>query len=89
MTEQEPQSRLGKALEAADQPDQASQEALLARSAEIEPAPALRKPDLVATHDQLECEQRRDDLEDMRRATSRQRESRDPSRSTNAIAKLF
>ena len=59
MVEQETQPRSGEALEPADHPHQRGDEALLSVARELEPAPALRQPDLIAPGDQLEREQDR------------------------------
>ena len=74
--EEEAQARPGEALEPADHPHQAGEEALLAGAGQLEPAPALRQPDLRAARDQLQREQHGDDLEHVRGAAGRQRQRR-------------
>ena len=58
-------------------------------AAELEPAPALWQPDLVAPDDELEREQHRDELEHVRRAAGGSGSAGTPSSSTKMIAKLF
>jgi hypothetical protein len=74
VTEQGPQAWARDAFQAPDHAHQRAEEALLPGTGEVEPAPALWEPDLVATRDELYREQHRDDLEDMRGAAGRQRE---------------
>jgi hypothetical protein len=50
---------------------------LLARAGEAKSAPAVREPDLVAARDELDGEEHRHDLEDVRRTAGRQRKGRD------------
>jgi nucleotide-binding universal stress UspA family protein len=76
VVEQERQARARKALEAPDQLHQATQEALASLARELDPAPAPGQPDLPAPRDQLDGEQHRDELEDVRGAAGRQRERR-------------
>ena len=73
VVEEEPRPRLRDALEAADETQQAADEALPARAGELDLAPALRQPDLVSTGDELQREQDRDDLEDVRGAAGGER----------------
>ena len=49
---------------------------MLSLPRELDPTPALRQPDLVPADDELERDQRRDDLEHMSRAACRQRQRR-------------
>src|SRR3954452_13050902 len=64
------------ALEPADHLHQRSQEARALRARQLKSSPALRHPDHVAADDQLEAEEHRDDLEDVREAAGRERERR-------------
>jgi len=66
----------GEALEPADQLRQSGQEALALVARQLELAPALGQPDLVAAGDQLKREQHGDELEHVRYATGRQRKRR-------------
>jgi hypothetical protein len=76
VVEQEPQPGPRDSLQEADQPQQRPEESLLSRPRQLEPAPASREPDLLAPRDQLQGEQDRYQLKDMRRAAGRQRERR-------------
>ena len=52
-------------------------ESLLLLPSELQPAPALRQPDVLAAGDQLKRQQHRNDLEDVRCAAGGQRQRRD------------
>src|SRR5438128_1611578 len=71
MVEQEAQVRVGEALEPPDHLQECSDEALPLLARQLELAPALGQPDLVAAGYQLKREQYSDDLEHMRDAASR------------------
>ena len=78
VVEEERQARPREALEPADQPHEAADEAPPALARQLQPAPALRQPDVVAARDELRGEQHGDDLEDVRGAAGRQRQRRHP-----------
>ena len=77
MIEEEAQARPGEALEPADHPHQAGDEALLAGTGELQRAPALWQPDPRAPGDQLAGQQHGDDLEHVGGASGGQRQRRD------------
>src|SRR3954447_5887312 len=77
VVEEEGQARAREALEEADEPHEARDEAPLARAGQLQPAPALGQPDVLATGDELQGEQHGDDLEDVGCASGRQRQGRD------------
>src|SRR6185295_12409345 len=71
------QTRSREALDPADRPGQAHEEARpLAAGSEVDPAPTLGQPDRVPSDDQLKRHQDRDELENVRGATGRQRQRR-------------
>src|SRR5207248_338738 len=76
MVEEEAQTRSGEALEPPDHPHECSDEALLLFAHQLELAPALGQPDLVAAGYQLKRDQYGDDLKHVCGATGRQRERR-------------
>jgi hypothetical protein len=76
MVEKEAQAGAREALEPADQSHKSGDEPLLLLSRQLEPAPALGQPDVVAAGDQLKRDQDGDDLEHMRDPSGRQRERR-------------
>src|SRR4029453_9657130 len=76
--EQQVPPRLREALEAADQAQDTPDEALPARAGELDAAPAPRQPDLLATGDELDREQDRDDLEDVGGPAGGEREGGHP-----------
>src|SRR6202042_1953202 len=65
-------------LQAADEPGQAADELLLLVAAQLNALPALRQPHLSPADDQLEGEQRGDDLKDVGGPTGGQGQGRDP-----------
>ena len=73
--EEEAQPRPREALEPADGLQQPGDE--LAVRVDLPLTQAARKPDLLASDDELEREEDRDDLEDVRRAAGRQRQGGD------------
>src|SRR4051794_31740803 len=73
MVEQKGEARPREALDPADHLHQRPDETCAPTpGAEIDAAPALRQPDLVASDDQLQSDKDGDDLEDVRRAARRQ-----------------
>ena len=76
MVEQEAQPRPREALQPPDHLHQSVDEALLLLASELDLAPALRQPDLLAVGDQLQREQHGDDLEHVGGAAGRERQRR-------------
>src|SRR5947209_4338165 len=76
MIEKEAQSWPGDALQSADHPYQSQDKPLLPITAKLEHPPTLRQPNLFPANDQLERQQRRDDLEHMRGAAGGKRKRR-------------
>jgi hypothetical protein len=69
-------ARVREPLDPADAPQEHAQEPLPRRAGELEALPARRQPDAPAPHDELQGDEHRHDLEDVRRAARGQRQGR-------------
>ena len=77
MIEEELQAWFGDPFQPPDQLHQSDDEPLLLAPCELSLAPALREPYLIASGDQLDRQERRDDLEDVGHPAGGGRQGRD------------